>query len=73
MAERRLFELWHYGTKRCRMTPRDGQRPFIVAIHDGESVIVERAFEDHDEACTYAIEQLHLATIAPSASSPSSE
>jgi hypothetical protein len=62
VAERRLFELWHYGTKRCRMTPRDGQRPFMVMVHDAEGPMVERAFEDHDSACAYAIEQLRLAT-----------
>ena len=70
MAERRLFELWHYGTARCRMTPRDGERPFIVTIEDGETMRVQRAFESHDEACQYAVEQLRLATTArpPSAS-----
>ena len=62
LAERRLFELWHYGTKRCRMTPREGQRPFMVTVHDGEKLAVERAFEDHDSACAYAVEQLRLAT-----------
>ena len=52
------------------MTPRDGERPFIVTIEDGETMRVQRAFESHDEACQYAVEQLRLATSAspPSAS-----
>ena len=62
MSDGPLFELWHYGTKRCRMTPRDGQQPFIVTIHEAEKLMVEHTFDDHDSACAYAIEQLRLAT-----------
>ena len=60
--ERRLFELWHYGGKRCRMTPRDGQPPFSVTIHDGDVLASQRAFDDHDAAIAYAVDELRRAT-----------
>ena len=44
------------------MTPRDGEPPFKVVIQDRETVVTETTFEDHDAACTFAIEQLRLAT-----------
>jgi hypothetical protein len=44
------------------MTPRDGEPPFKVVIQDGEKMVTEVAFEDHDAACAFAIEQLRLAT-----------
>ena len=61
-SEPRLFELWHYGTKRCRMTPRDGQPPFTVVIHDGERQVLERTFGHHDEAVSWAVEELRNTT-----------
>ena len=57
-----MFELWHYGSKRCRMTPRDGQPPFAVTIHDGTALASQRTFDDHEEAITYAVDELRRAT-----------
>jgi len=62
MPDRRVFELWHFGTKRCRMTPRDGGPPFTVTIYDGDRVASDESFNDHDEAISYAVDQLRIAT-----------
>jgi hypothetical protein len=59
-----LFELWHVAGTRCLMTPRDGQRPFTVAIRDGDRLVSLRAFDDHDTAIAFAVEALRLATAA---------
>jgi hypothetical protein len=59
--DRRLFELWHYGAKRCRVSPREAPAPFAVVISDGEAS-EQRTFDDHETAIAYAVEQLRLAT-----------
>lgn len=60
-GDRRLFELWHYDSQRCRMTPHNGQTPFVVEIYDRETVLNRMTFEHHHEAATYAVEQLRAA------------
>jgi len=56
-----LFELWHYGTLRCLMTPRDGQPPFCVDLYDGERLLSHREFGDHDAAIECAVRALRRA------------
>ena len=62
MPDRRVFELWHFGATRCRMTPREGGPPFRVTIYEGDRVASHQTFDDHDEAITFAVEQLRIAT-----------
>lgn len=44
------------------MTPRDGGPPFTVTIYDGDRVTSDQSFDDHDEAISYAVDQLRIAT-----------
>jgi hypothetical protein len=64
-----LFKLWQFGTKRCLMTPRDGNRPFTVSLYDGDSLTYQRAFQHHDAAVAFAVEALRIAA-EPSGSEP---
>jgi hypothetical protein len=66
-----LFQLWHFGTKRCVMTPREGPPPFTVGVHDGDALLSQTIFEHHNDAVAFAVEALRAATTsAPAASSP---
>jgi hypothetical protein len=66
MAERRMVKLWRYGSKQCAMSPRDDDPPFTVTVHDGENVIAQKTFDEHDGACAYAVGQLSIATASAS-------
>jgi hypothetical protein len=65
-----LFKLWHFGAKRCLMTPRDGNRPFTVSLYDGDRLTYQRIFEHHDAAVAFAVGALRVAA-EPSVGNPS--
>ena len=56
------FELWHFGSARCLMSPRDGQAPFTVTVRDGDRLVSLRAFDDQGSAIAFAVEALRVAT-----------
>jgi len=55
VSQSNLIELWHFGTARRVLTPHLGGPPFMVAIYDGDALVSERRFDDHDAATAYAV------------------
>jgi hypothetical protein len=61
-SDRDAFELWHYGTWRCLMTPREGTPPFRVTIYENHTVLSKSVFDDHEKAVAFAVKALRAAT-----------
>jgi hypothetical protein len=61
LAPNPFTELWHYGTKRCLMTPAGGNPPFSVALYDGDTLLSRFAFDSYEQAIAFAVEALRIA------------
>jgi len=57
-----LVQLWQQGTTTCRISPVTESAPYWVVIQHGDEASLPRAFETHDEAVSYAVEELRRAT-----------
>jgi hypothetical protein len=56
-----LFELWRHGSRRCLITPVEGEAPFLMKVHEADILVAEKAFDKHLDACVAAIEALRFA------------
>ena len=57
-----LLQLWQHGTRTCRVTPATERSPYWVIVHDGELIVVQASFKEHDTATYFAVEELRRAT-----------
>ena len=57
-SDQHTIALWNLGSKRCHLTSIESGPPFVVTLYDGEALLTEREFEDHDEAAACAIDAL---------------
>jgi hypothetical protein len=62
MTDLPLLQLWQYGTVTCRITPATEAAPYCVVVTDGREPPHQRTFATHNEAISYAIEELRRAT-----------
>jgi hypothetical protein len=58
------LQLWQHGMLTCRITPVSKPPPYFVVIHDGDDAIADRSFDTHDEALSFALEELRRAKTA---------
>ena len=65
MAPLPLPQLWQHGTKTCRVTPASQPGPYVVVVQDGDTTNEQRTFPNHDDAVSFAIEELRRATALP--------
>jgi hypothetical protein len=57
-----LIPLWHVRTKRCFVTSSDHTPPFWAIIYDNDEPIDGRSFDTHNDATTFAVDQLRRNT-----------
>jgi hypothetical protein len=60
-----LFQLWQHGNTTCRITPATERAPYWVIVHEGGEPIHRRTFSTHNEAISYAVEELRRHTWPP--------
>lgn len=58
MPDLRLVQLWHHGTKTCRLTPPNESGPYWVVVDDGGKAVSERSFDTRQDAISFAVQEL---------------
>jgi hypothetical protein len=56
-----LLRLWQQGTITCLITPATQPAPYRVVIRDGNEPIHQRAFDTHNDAINFALDELRRA------------